>query len=571
MDCHVVDGQGWLVTPSADPLSNVKLADDFQEFLREVQQFVTRLASAIRIFCRSFCVPVNLADALSHFTGRRGRFGDSRSDCPGTGRCFGHVLGDLPSRGGLLLDRGRDRAGGRVDVGDHLPDFGNGLNRLTRRILNGLDPMANVFRGFCRLLGEFLDFGGDDREAFARFAGPRRLDGGIQGQQIGLLGDILDHGDDLADLFGGRAELADSAVALFRQFGRSIGNAGRLLGATGDFGDRRRHFIDGTRDGTDIGRHLLGRASHRAHVDRHFLRRRCHVARLLRGFSGRRRQLLGGYRELGGRIGQMGGVPRESFHHAAQFADQAVDRDTQLTDFVLGLDRHLVGQVAVGELLEGRDGFLDGTRNESGYEHEEHAAADADQTRDDPRRFPKRGGGACIGFGQRLDDLEGAVDFSDLPVLHFRAGRVEALIVAPQTLGVGRIAVAEHAFRRQSDRSQVPQRIVFRVDRVILLQVRVLAKGLESLQFERIGLIGGVPRLDFGYAEFIASFFGLRHGGPMNTVSTGTSRSGVPAVRPMYSSARSAASRSAGSAKVSGSGTRRRGARPGAGLVPQET
>ena len=42
---------------------------------------------------------------------------------------------------------------------------------------------------------------------------------------------------------------------------------------------------------------------------------------------------------------------------------------------------------------------------------------------------------------------------------------------------------------------------------------------------------------------------------PMNTVSTGTSRSGVPAVRPMYSRARAAASRSEGSAKLSGSGT----------------
>ena len=43
---------------------------------------------------------------------------------------------------------------------------------------------------------------------------------------------------------------------------------------------------------------------------------------------------------------------------------------------------------------------------------------------------------------------------------------------------------------------------------------------------------------------------------PMNTVSTTTSDRGVPAARPMYSSARRAASRSEGSAKASGSGTR---------------
>jgi ribosomal protein S12 methylthiotransferase accessory factor YcaO len=42
---------------------------------------------------------------------------------------------------------------------------------------------------------------------------------------------------------------------------------------------------------------------------------------------------------------------------------------------------------------------------------------------------------------------------------------------------------------------------------------------------------------------------------PMNTVSTSTSRMGVPALSPMYPSARRADSRSDGSAKESGSGT----------------
>ena len=59
---------------------------------------------------------------------------------------------------------------------------------------------------------------------------------------------------------------------------------------------------------------------------------------------------------------------------------------------------------------------------------------------------------------------------------------------------------------------------------------------------------------------------------PMNTVSTGTSRIGVPAVRPMYSRARAADSRGAGSANASGSGTaplERR--RPAPGWCPSET
>ena len=58
---------------------------------------------------------------------------------------------------------------------------------------------------------------------------------------------------------------------------------------------------------------------------------------------------------------------------------------------------------------------------------------------------------------------------------------------------------------------------------------------------------------------------------PMNTVSTATSRTGVPAVRPMYSSARAALSRSFGSAKSSGDGMAPASGTTWAGLVPQET
>ena len=58
---------------------------------------------------------------------------------------------------------------------------------------------------------------------------------------------------------------------------------------------------------------------------------------------------------------------------------------------------------------------------------------------------------------------------------------------------------------------------------------------------------------------------------PMNTVSTAMSRIGVPAVRPMYSSARAADSRSLASANESGSGTASPIGTTWAGFVPQET
>src|SRR5207248_424997 len=58
---------------------------------------------------------------------------------------------------------------------------------------------------------------------------------------------------------------------------------------------------------------------------------------------------------------------------------------------------------------------------------------------------------------------------------------------------------------------------------------------------------------------------------PRNTVSTGMSRMAVPAVRPMYCRALAAASRAAGSAKESGSGTASSSPTTCPGLVPQLT
>ncbi len=47
-------------------------------------------------------------------------------------------------------------------------------------------------------------FAGDDREAAALLPGPRRFDGRVQREQIGLERDLVDHADDVGDLLAGR-------------------------------------------------------------------------------------------------------------------------------------------------------------------------------------------------------------------------------------------------------------------------------------------------------------------------------------------------------------------------------
>src|SRR3546814_6004153 len=68
-----------------------------------------------------------------------------------------------------------------------------------RRPLDFAQHLPHLHRRLLRLIGKRLDLVGDDREALAMLAGPRCLDGGIEGKQIGLFGDIADRGDDLPD------------------------------------------------------------------------------------------------------------------------------------------------------------------------------------------------------------------------------------------------------------------------------------------------------------------------------------------------------------------------------------
>ena len=61
------------------------------------------------------------------------------------------------------------------------------------------DHALDLFRGFRRALRERAHFLRDHREAASRIAGARRLDAGVQREQVRLEGDLVDHDDHLAD------------------------------------------------------------------------------------------------------------------------------------------------------------------------------------------------------------------------------------------------------------------------------------------------------------------------------------------------------------------------------------
>src|SRR5207248_7294037 len=64
-------------------------------------------------------------------------------------------------------------------------------HRLVRFGLNRLDEGGNVFRRATAMFGQLADFVGDDRESASGLSCAGGFDGGVQGEQIGLLGNVV--------------------------------------------------------------------------------------------------------------------------------------------------------------------------------------------------------------------------------------------------------------------------------------------------------------------------------------------------------------------------------------------
>src|SRR5882724_2720451 len=177
-----------------------------------------------------FGVPVyfEFSYHLLEVHGQVGEFVDGFGGLFGSG---GGALGD----GGDLFDIGTNffcgaalGRGGCGDGGDHgsggfggLDDFaqggagagggfdaefdllGAGLHDLHGGLRFGLDALnhlSNFFGSATGALGEFADFVGYNRKATALLTGAGGFDGGVEGEKVGLVGNIIDGADDFANL-----------------------------------------------------------------------------------------------------------------------------------------------------------------------------------------------------------------------------------------------------------------------------------------------------------------------------------------------------------------------------------
>ncbi len=83
------------------------------------------------------------------------------------------------------------------------------LDGLLHAVAHGLHELKNLARAAGGALGERADLGGDDAERLAALAGLVRDDGGVERQQVRLVGDLLNHVDHAADLEALRAQAVD--------------------------------------------------------------------------------------------------------------------------------------------------------------------------------------------------------------------------------------------------------------------------------------------------------------------------------------------------------------------------
>ena len=78
----------------------------------------------------------------------------------------------------------------------------DGVDGFAGGVLDVLDLRGDFLGRLGGLIGQRLDFARHHGKSPAVLAGARRLDRGVQGEQIGLAGDVLDQRHHLADLLG---------------------------------------------------------------------------------------------------------------------------------------------------------------------------------------------------------------------------------------------------------------------------------------------------------------------------------------------------------------------------------
>ena len=184
--------------------SDLVLADDF----------LHAVASCVELFCRGGSV---FRSCMVFFRHLRDLF-DLLGDAGAGDALFADGVADLADAINGAAGAGADLRDGRVGcIGALHADahaFVDGLHALDgvlRIDLHGGDGFGNDLGRLRGAFGQLAHFVGDDGKTAALFAGAGCFDGGVQREQIGLVGDFLDDADDFIDALAVAIKIGDIA------------------------------------------------------------------------------------------------------------------------------------------------------------------------------------------------------------------------------------------------------------------------------------------------------------------------------------------------------------------------
>src|SRR5450755_3830906 len=316
------------------------------------------------------CSYLEAGDRASQLRGKLGQLSDRHVGLLGA---LGGFLGDLEDalhaprhvghRRRLLL---RLRGNAPDQLGQIARDLANFVQRLPCRVrqlgsldhpdgaffhgrdgvlgvgLNGLHDGLDLLSRFARALRQPLHFFRDHRESASCFTCRCGLDGGIEREHVGLLGNVRDQLYDLADFQRRFAEALDPLGGILN-LGADFVHAGDLVvhRLATFFSGRERLLRDPCRLGGGL-RYLVDRLRHLQHRSGCLL----DLAVLpLRRFVKAVRDRL----RIGGRLRHLVGRGVDPAHQRAQLFDGEVDRIGDRPGDVLG-HRSLDREIAVGEI-----------------------------------------------------------------------------------------------------------------------------------------------------------------------------------------------------------------------------
>ena len=265
--------------------------------------------------------------------------------------------------------------------------LGHQADGLAGVALKLLDHLLDLDGGRLGTVREFAHLGGDHGKTATRLTGAGGLDGGVQGQQVGLLGDaadgvhhgadaidpvlhFVDHGGGALDVAGESVDGVDgsrhAAAALLGQLAGFGGGVGRLLRVVGHFSNGTYHLAHGAGKLLNLGELLVDGLVRLIHAESHL--------------GGDLVELL-----AGGTLGP---------EHLLEVLLGVGHRLGDVAELVPGLEQHAVAEILVGETLQQPHQVVDLLDHEAGAGEQQHHEDDPHE-----RRLHQPGPEQAIGDG----------------------------------------------------------------------------------------------------------------------------------------------------------------------------